>query len=107
MYGDTIIDSDFSGFFDNDADAVIAVKKVDDPHRFGVVNIEKGYITKFVEKPSDPQSNLAIVGFNYFRSSDVLFDCIDEIISRNVKTKVKKYIAYLRFSGFDKIMGNI
>ncbi len=87
MYGDTIIDGDFSGFVDRDSDAVIAVKEVDDPRRFGVVNVEGSHITKFVEKPSDPQSKLAIVGFNYFRSASTLYNCIDEIIARGVKTK--------------------
>jgi len=87
MYGDTIIDGDFSGFISDDSDAVIAVKEVDDPRRFGVVNVDGDRITKFVEKPADPQSNLAIVGFNYFKSADILYDCIDEIIAKGVKTK--------------------
>jgi len=87
MYGDTIIDGDFAGFIDRGADGVIAVKEVDDPRRFGVVNVENGVITKFVEKPSKPQSNLAIVGFNYIKSSDTLFDCLDEIIEKDVTTR--------------------
>lgn len=87
MYGDTIIDGDFSGFIDRSADGIIAVKEVDDPRRFGVVHVSDGRITKFVEKPSTPESNLAIVGFNYFTSSDALFSCLDEIIQRQVMTK--------------------
>lgn len=87
MYGDTIIGGDFSDFTKTDADGVIAVKEVDDPRRFGVVNVTDGIITRFVEKPSHPESNLAIVGFNYFKSADVLFSCIDEIIGKGVMTK--------------------
>ncbi|MFC1509862.1 sugar phosphate nucleotidyltransferase [Candidatus Omnitrophota bacterium] len=87
LYGDTIIDGNLTGLLDNSADAVITVKEVDDPRRFGVVNVENGYIRKFIEKPENPQSNLAIVGLNYFKSSDALFDCIEEIIAGNVMTK--------------------
>jgi glucose-1-phosphate thymidylyltransferase len=87
IYGDTIIDGDFSEFIDPRFDGVIAVKEVDDPRRFGVINVIDDVITQFVEKPSEPQSNLAIVGFNYFKSSQLLFDCLENIIEGNVKTK--------------------
>ena len=87
VYGDTIIHGEFSGFINSDVDGVIAVKEVDDPRRFGVVDVEKGIITRFVEKPSTPKSNLAIVGFNYFKTPDILFECLEVIIKRNQKTK--------------------
>ncbi len=87
MYGDTIIDGDFTDFIDRGRDGVIAVKEVEDPRRFGVVNVDDGVISKFVEKPAEPQSNLAIVGFNYIKSSKNLFDALDEIIEKDVMTK--------------------
>lgn len=87
MYGDTIIDGDLSGIRNTDADGVIAVKRVDDPRRFGVVNVRNGLITKFVEKPSEPKSNLAIVGFNYFRRPEALFDSLRELIRKGRRTK--------------------
>ena len=73
VYGDTIIDGDLSAITSCDADGLIAVKEVDDPRRFGVVNISDGFITDFEEKPSVPRSNLAIIGCNYFKSPDLLF----------------------------------
>src|SRR3989339_2175848 len=73
VYGDTIIKGEFTNLIDRTVDGVIAVKEVDDPRRFGVVYLEDGIITKFVEKPAVPESNLAIVGLNYFRKSDILF----------------------------------
>ena len=87
MYGDTIIGGDISGIVDRSVDGVIAVKEVVDPRRFGVVNVRNGIITKFVEKPSVPESNLAIIGFNYFKNSDVLFECLNEIIEKNLKSR--------------------
>ena len=45
------------------ADATLLVHEVDDPQRYGIVELdEAGRITALVEKPSKPKSNLAIVG---------------------------------------------
>ncbi len=87
MYGDTILDGDLSGLTDRSADGVISVREVDDPRRFGVVNTVDGVIVKFVEKADTPESNLAIVGFNYFKDSALLFTCIGEIIERDIRTR--------------------
>jgi len=87
VYGDTIIDGDLSNIRQTDANGVIAVKKVDDPRRFGVVNISGGHISRFEEKPAEPQSNLAIVGFNYFRKPKALFESLRELILRGKRTR--------------------
>ncbi|CAN5632815.1 sugar phosphate nucleotidyltransferase [soil metagenome] len=50
-----------------DADAVLWVKEVDDPRRFGVVVREEGRVTRFVEKPSEPISHEAIIGIYYIK----------------------------------------
>ena len=87
IYGDTIIDGDLSVIRSCDVDGLIAVKEVKNPRRFGVVTIHDGLITGFVEKPSRPKSNLAIVGCNYFKNAPYLFESLREIISRDKKTK--------------------
>ncbi len=86
MYGDTILEGTLDGFVDRTVDAVIAVREVEDPRRFGVVNTEGGFITRFVEKPEVPESNLAIVGCNYIRESDLLFAAIEDIMARHITT---------------------
>lgn len=42
------------------------VKPVPDPSRFGVANVEGERIVKLVEKPSQPESNLAMAGMYFF-----------------------------------------
>lgn len=52
------------------------VKPVEDPRRFGVANVDGERITKLVEKPEFPESNLAMAGMYIFGSQiwDVLTD---------------------------------
>lgn len=42
--------------------AVVALRRVEDPRRFGVGVIENGQLVRLVEKPQHPPSDLAIVG---------------------------------------------
>jgi glucose-1-phosphate thymidylyltransferase len=59
-------------------DALILLKPVDDPTKFGVATLdEKANIIKLVEKPKDPSSNLAIVGTYIFSKN--IFKAIDKI----------------------------
>ena len=94
IFVDTIADADLSLPDRVDADGVIYVKEVDDPRRFGVVTLdERGYIRRFVEKPEEPVSNLAVIGMYYLRDSELMFACIDELIRRNIQTKGEYFLA--------------
>ena len=50
--------------------ACILLKEVEDPERFGVALREGERITKIIEKPKDPPSNLAVIGI-YLYDNDV------------------------------------
>ena len=59
-------------------DALILLKPVDDPKKFGVATLDdNANIVKLVEKPKDSSSNLAIVGIYIFSSK--IFEAIDQI----------------------------
>ena len=85
LLGDTIVDLDMSKMVGRDN--VVGVKEVADPRRFGVVELRGGYVTRFVEKPDRPRTNLAIVGVYFFRESGRLFGALDRLIARGRTTK--------------------
>ena len=93
IFVDTIFDADLGFLEDASSDGVIFVKEVQDPSRFGVVTVEEGYITRFVEKPDQPISNLAIVGLYFVRNSALLLECIEKVLAEGIKTKGEYYLA--------------
>lgn len=87
ILGDTIFDADLSLAF-KDGKSSIGVKYVEDPRRFGVVITDEfGNIKGMVEKPQEPVSHLAIVGIYYIKNSNLLSESLQELISKNIKTK--------------------
>jgi len=42
--------------------AKIMLKEVEDPERFGVASLDGGKVTKIIEKPTEPETNLAVIG---------------------------------------------
>lgn len=86
ILGDTIFDADLTAMAAN-KHSVLGVQKVDDARRFGVAETSDGYITKLVEKPEHPKSNLAVVGLYYITQPQLLVDSLKELIKSNVRTK--------------------
>lgn len=93
VFVDTIFDADLGFLEQTSSDGVIFVKEVEDPSRFGVVTVEEGYITGFVEKPDTPVSNLALVGLYYIRNSALLLECLEALLSGGIQTKGEYYLA--------------
>ncbi|MGQ9493958.1 MAG: sugar phosphate nucleotidyltransferase [Anaerolineae bacterium] len=93
IFVDTIFETDLSTIAQEPADGIIYVKEVDDPRRFGVVITENGLITKLVEKPISPVSNLAVIGLYYVKDSQMMIECIAELIQKDIKTQGEYFLA--------------
>ena len=86
VLGDTICEYPVKEMLDTPW-SMLGVKKVDDPRGFGVAEMgEDGFITRVVEKPSIPKSNMALVGLYKIKESGLLFDCVSNIIENDIKS---------------------
>ncbi|OGO66544.1 MAG: hypothetical protein A2030_01535 [Chloroflexi bacterium RBG_19FT_COMBO_50_10] len=94
LFPDTLIETDFSFLTAETAGGVTWVKAVPDPRRFGVASLgEDGWVTHLVEKPTDVNNNLALVGCYYFQSAQELLQAIEEQIQRKLSLKNEFYLA--------------
>lgn len=84
-FADTLFKADFT--LDANADGAIWVKKVDNPKAYGVVKLQDGIITEFVEKPEEFISDLAIIGIYYFKKGEILREEIQYLLDNNIKEK--------------------
>ena len=86
ILGDTIFDVDLS-LATNSRFSTLGVKSVEDPRRFGVVELEKGFISRLIEKPENPTTNLALVGLYFINNPTLLVDSLQTLIDNNIRTR--------------------
>ncbi len=87
VLGDTIAEYDVQEMIAL-PNSALGVKRVDDPRNFGVAEIdEDGFISRLVEKPAIPKSNMALVGLYKIQETAALFACIEKIMASNIKTR--------------------
>ncbi len=53
-------------FADDPSGAMVLLKEVDDPERFGVARVEGDRVVEIVEKPAEPPSRLAVTGCYFY-----------------------------------------
>ena len=83
---DTILEVDLTTMV-KDACSSIGAKEVEEPKRFGIIELENGFIKNLIEKPENPPTNIAIVGVYYIQNSPLLFECLQEIIDKEIRTQ--------------------
>jgi len=66
LHGDNLIEADTIADFVTMEPEAVLVKRVDDPGRYGVVNIENGEVKDIVEKPKEAGSNIVNTGIYAF-----------------------------------------
>ena len=86
VLGDTLFSADLS-VLKGEIRNMIVTCPVEDPSRFGVVIMQGENVTRLVEKPSEPISNLAIVGVYYFADGCRLMDSCRELKKENIRTR--------------------
>lgn len=87
LFGDTFFDADLKGLKESKDDAIIWTRKVEDSSELGVVFLNGDCVSKLIEKPDEPVSNLAMIGLYYFKNAKDLFESINYLLEHKIKTK--------------------
>jgi glucose-1-phosphate thymidylyltransferase len=81
VLGDTVCDYNVSEIISSPV-SQIGVKKVDDPRKFGVAELnDYDMVVRMVEKPLIPKSNMAMVGIYYIKETAALFEALNQILA--------------------------
>ena len=87
ILGDTLVEADLKNISKVECDGIIWTKQVTNPDQYGVVFLYDDKVTRIIEKPENPVSDLAVVGMYYFRNPKVIFNALSHIISNDIKSK--------------------
>ncbi|MBL7033558.1 MAG: NTP transferase domain-containing protein [Candidatus Delongbacteria bacterium] len=81
LLGDNIFSGDITPYIkefqQRDQGAMVLLKEVPDPGRYGVATVEQGVVRRIVEKPELPESNLAVTGIYLYDAN--VFDYIRQL----------------------------
>lgn len=87
VLGDTVFDVDYAAFVAS-GENVLGVRSVPDPERFGIVELDaEDRIERLVEKPSEPRTDLALVGLYYVSDGDLLRRAIAGLVDDDARTR--------------------
>jgi glucose-1-phosphate thymidylyltransferase len=93
VFPDMIFEADLRRITEIEADGAVFVKEVPDPRRFGIAELHNGNVTRLIEKPDDPPSNLAVMGIYYVADVHRLFDAINRQLHEEIQTKGEYFLA--------------
>jgi len=85
--GDMIFKAGYSEFLkqqliNGDCSGSIGVREVDDPTKYGIVELDGKCIKRLEEKPAHPNSNLAIAGVYFIKDTLILISILEKMIEK-------------------------
>jgi glucose-1-phosphate thymidylyltransferase len=92
IFNDTLFDADLSQIETHQSDGMIWVREVEDPRRFGLIELKDNRIVRLVEKPEVPPSNLAMIGMYYLKDGPGLMQRIERVMQEGRTVKGEFYL---------------
>jgi glucose-1-phosphate thymidylyltransferase len=92
IFNDTLFDADLSQLETHQNDGMIWVREVEDPRRFGLIELKANRIVRLVEKPEVPPSNLAMIGMYYLKDGPGLMQRIERVMKEERTVKGEFYL---------------
>jgi glucose-1-phosphate thymidylyltransferase len=92
VFNDTLFDADMTQIEKHTGDGIIWVREVEDPRRFGLVELVGNRIIRLVEKPEVPPSNLAMIGMYYLKDGPGLMARIEQVMQEGRMVKGEFYL---------------
>lgn len=89
--GDNIFESNYSDLcelfsIENDYSGYIGVAEVDDPTKYGIVELNGEDVSKLEEKPKNSKSNIGIAGIYFIKDTGILMSILGEMIRNGIRT---------------------
>ncbi|MCX9082140.1 MAG: sugar phosphate nucleotidyltransferase [Candidatus Methanoperedens sp.] len=90
--GDMIFKAGYIEFYNHylengETSASIGVREVEDPKKYGIVELEGNHIKSLEEKPARPKSNMGIAGVYFVKETRILISIIEEMIQKNKRNR--------------------
>lgn len=89
--GDNIFKANYLEFYENhinngNCSGSIGIIEVDDPKKYGIVELEGENIKTLVEKPQNPVSRLGIAGVYFINDTPIMMSILEKIINTKKRT---------------------
>lgn len=98
VLGDSIFPTDLPNILRLEGGA-LGVQTVEVPRHFGVAMLRDGIISRLEERPDIPKSNLALVGVYKIGNMPLLYEVLDEMLSRPAGTPSGEYFLSAALNG--------
>ncbi len=85
VLGDTLFEADVKAIREH-PHSILGVKSVEDPRRFGIAMVQEGAIRRLIEKPAEPESNLALIGLYNIKDGQLLKQTLERMFREDIRS---------------------